>query len=302
MHTSGTAGWRTERRGECAERRGFGSIVCAKYPRTEMKAVMNSESSVSASAETAAKDMDQLVSLCRRRGFLFQSSEIYGGLGGFWDYGPLGVELKRNVKEAWWRDMVTAHDELSVAEGAPSTYEMTGLDCTIVMHPQVWKCSGHFDLFHDYMVDCRESKRRYRHDQVQGRWVGYRDAPGVCGDSAIGGRGAGGGGAAGAEVLQAAGEGSGAIGIRRRAGFADDDRGFCRGVGPRREGVGNANGAARIQPDVQDVRGRAGRGGERGVSAAGDGAGNLRELQKRARQFAGADSVWHRADGQEFSE
>jgi glycyl-tRNA synthetase len=116
-------------------------------------------------------EMEKLVSLCKRRGFLFQSSEIYGGLNGFWDYGPLGVELKRNVKDAWWRDMVAAHDDLTVPEGAPQTYEMTGLDCTIIMHPQVWKCSGHYDLFHDYMVDCRESKRRYRHDQVRGRWV-----------------------------------------------------------------------------------------------------------------------------------
>ena len=116
-------------------------------------------------------EMEKLVSLCRRRGFLFQSSEIYGGLNGFWDYGPLGVELKRNVKEAWWRDMVTSHDELALHEGAPQAYEMTGLDCTIIMHPQVWKCSGHYDLFHDFMVDCRESKKRYRHDQVNGRWV-----------------------------------------------------------------------------------------------------------------------------------
>jgi glycyl-tRNA synthetase len=116
-------------------------------------------------------DMDKLVSLCRRRGFLFQSSEIYGGLSGFWDYGPLGVELKRNVREAWWHDMVTSHNELVQSPGAPAPYEMTGLDCTIIMHPQVWKCSGHFDLFHDQMVDCRESKRRYRFDQVRGRWV-----------------------------------------------------------------------------------------------------------------------------------
>ncbi len=120
-------------------------------------------------------DMDKLVSLCKRRGFLFQSSEIYGGLNGFWDYGPLGVELKRNVKEAWWRDMVTGHDDLTAPAGAPEAYEMTGLDCTIIMHPQVWKCSGHYDLFHDYMVDCRESKKRYRYDQVRGRWVQYRE-------------------------------------------------------------------------------------------------------------------------------
>jgi glycyl-tRNA synthetase len=116
-------------------------------------------------------DMDKLVSLCKRRGFLFQSSEIYGGLNGFWDYGPLGVELKRNIKDAWWRDMVTGHDDSLAPSGAPGTYEMTGLDCTIIMHPQVWKCSGHYDLFHDFMVDCRESKKRYRFDQIRGRWV-----------------------------------------------------------------------------------------------------------------------------------
>ena len=116
-------------------------------------------------------EMEKLVSLCRRRGFLFQSSEIYGGINGFWDYGPLGVELKRNIKETWWRDMVTAHDDLSVPPGAPESYEMVGLDCSIIMHPQVWKCSGHYDLFHDMMIDCRETKRRYRFDQVRGRWV-----------------------------------------------------------------------------------------------------------------------------------
>ena len=120
-------------------------------------------------------EMDQLVALCKRRGFLFQSSEIYGGLNGFWDYGPMGVELKRNVREAWWRDMITGHNELVVPPGAPSAYEMVGLDCSIIMHPQVWKVSGHYDLFHDFMVDCRESKKRYRHDQVQGRWVEYHN-------------------------------------------------------------------------------------------------------------------------------
>lgn len=115
--------------------------------------------------------MEKLVSLCKRRGFMFQSSEIYGGMNGFWDYGPLGVELKRNVKNAWWQDMCAGHNELIQLDGAPSTFEMVGLDCTILMHPQVWKCSGHYDLFHDFMVDCRESKKRYRFDQVRGRWV-----------------------------------------------------------------------------------------------------------------------------------
>ena len=118
--------------------------------------------------------MDRIVSLAKRRGFIFQSSEIYGGLNGFWDYGPLGVALKRNLKDAWWHDMLTGHDELAVPPGAPAAYEMVGLDCTIIMHPQVWKCSGHFDLFHDWMIDCRESKKRYRYDHLHGRWATHR--------------------------------------------------------------------------------------------------------------------------------
>ena len=120
-------------------------------------------------------EMEKLVSLCKRRGFLFQSSEIYGGLNGFWDYGPLGVELKRNLKEAWWRDMVTAHDDISTLSGAPKPFEMVGLDCTIIMHPQVWKVSGHFDLFVDEMVDCKQTNKRHRYDQVRGRWVEAKD-------------------------------------------------------------------------------------------------------------------------------
>jgi glycyl-tRNA synthetase len=111
--------------------------------------------------------MDKLTSLCKRRGFIFQSSEIYGGIGGFWDYGPLGVELKRNVKDAWWRDMVTAHDDTTAPPGAVSPYAMVGLDCSIIMHPQVWKVSGHYDLFHDMLVDCRTCKARFRADHLQ---------------------------------------------------------------------------------------------------------------------------------------
>ena len=94
----------------------------------------------------------KIIAHSKEYGFIFQSSEIYGGLNGFWDYGPLGVSLKRNLKECWWQDMVAGHDELMTLKGAPSAYEMAGLDCTIIMHPQVWKCSGHFDLFHDWMV------------------------------------------------------------------------------------------------------------------------------------------------------
>jgi glycyl-tRNA synthetase len=121
-------------------------------------------------------DMEKLVSLCKRRGFIFQSSEIYGGLNGFWDYGPLGVELKRNIKEAWWRDMVTGHDDLTVGPGEPSAYSMVGLDSTIILHPQVWKCSGHYDLFHDWMQTCRQCKKLVRADHVwemlkEAEWV-----------------------------------------------------------------------------------------------------------------------------------
>jgi len=99
-------------------------------------------------------DMDKLVSLCKRRGFIFPSSEIYGGINGFWDYGPLGVELKRNIKEAWWRDNVQMRED------------MVGIDCSIIMHPKVWEASGHLSGFSDPMVDCRECKGRFRADQV----------------------------------------------------------------------------------------------------------------------------------------
>ena len=118
------------------------------------------------------KSMDQIVSLCKRRGFLFQSSEIYGGLNGFWDYGPLGVELKRNVRAAWWNDMITNHDEYSVPAGAPREFQMTGLETSIIMHPQVWKVSGHVDLFSDRLQTCHECKRHVRADHVGGMLAG----------------------------------------------------------------------------------------------------------------------------------
>ncbi|MEX0702988.1 MAG: glycine--tRNA ligase [Planctomycetales bacterium] len=116
--------------------------------------------------------MEKIVALCKRRGFIFQSSEIYGGIQGFWDYGPLGTELKRNVREAWYRDMVATHDELAVPPGAPSAFSMVGMETSIIMHPQVWKVSGHYDLFVDKMVDCRKCKARYRGDHVRVKY-GY---------------------------------------------------------------------------------------------------------------------------------
>ena len=98
--------------------------------------------------------MEKIVSLCKRRGFIFQSSEIYGGINGFWDYGPLGAELKRNLKEAWWRRMTRERDDV------------VGLDATIIMHPQIWKASGHVETFSDPMADCLLTKKRFRADQV----------------------------------------------------------------------------------------------------------------------------------------
>ncbi len=112
------------------------------------------------------ESMDKIVSLAKRRGFVFPSSEIYGGLNGSWDYGPLGVELKRNIKEAWWRDMVLRHDETLHHDGAPSPYAMVGLDSAILMNPRVWEASGHVGGFSDPMVDCRETRNRYRADQL----------------------------------------------------------------------------------------------------------------------------------------
>jgi glycyl-tRNA synthetase len=110
--------------------------------------------------------MEKIVSLCKRRGFIFPSSEIYGGLNGCWDYGPLGVELKRNVKQAWWNDMIAQHDETTAMPGAPSSFAMVGLDSSLLMNAKVWEASGHVGGFSDPMVDDRETRARYRADQL----------------------------------------------------------------------------------------------------------------------------------------
>lgn len=101
-----------------------------------------------------ALKMEDIVSLCKRRGFVFQSSEIYGGFASTWDYGPLGVELKRNVKEAWWQSVVRERDD------------MVGLDAAILMHPRIWEASGHVATFNDPLVDCKKCKSRFRADHV----------------------------------------------------------------------------------------------------------------------------------------
>ncbi|HIV99490.1 MAG TPA: glycine--tRNA ligase [Candidatus Ornithospirochaeta avicola] len=98
--------------------------------------------------------MDKIVSLCRRRGFIFQSSEIYGGLNGAYDYGPMGVELKNNIRDFWWKEMTQLHDNI------------VGLDASILMHSKVWEASGHVSNFTDPMVDCKQCKSRFRADQI----------------------------------------------------------------------------------------------------------------------------------------
>jgi glycyl-tRNA synthetase len=100
--------------------------------------------------------VEKIVSLCKRRGFIFQSSGIYGGINGCWDFGPLGVELKRNLKDDWWYVFVLQRRD------------MVGLDASILMHPDVWVASGHVEQFHDMLVDCKECKHRFRQDQLEG--------------------------------------------------------------------------------------------------------------------------------------
>jgi len=107
-----------------------------------------------AEKKTSPPLMERIVALCKRRGFVFQSSEIYGGINGFWDYGPAGAELKRNIKEAWWNDVVR------------SRTDVVGIDGTIITHPRVWEASGHVDSFTDPMVDCKKCKGRWRADQL----------------------------------------------------------------------------------------------------------------------------------------
>ena len=99
--------------------------------------------------------MDKLVSLCKRRGFVFPSSEIYGGFNGFWDYGPYGARMKRAIENLWWHEMVETRDNIE------------GLDSTIIANPTIWKASGHLDQFSDLMTDCKKCKARYRVDQME---------------------------------------------------------------------------------------------------------------------------------------
>tara|TARA_B100000519_G_scaffold69493_3_gene59291 strand:- start:968 stop:2323 length:1356 start_codon:yes stop_codon:yes gene_type:complete len=110
-------------------------------------------------------DIEKISSLCKRRGFIFQSSEIYGGLASTWDYGPLGVELKRNVKDNWWNQMVWERDDI------------IGLDSSILMHPDTWRASGHLDSFTDPLIECKACNKRYREDHLDSNIILKKSCP-----------------------------------------------------------------------------------------------------------------------------
>ena len=116
--------------------------------------------------------MEKIVSLCKRKGFIFQSSEIYGGINACYDYGPLGVELKKNVKEFWWKSMVYDHQNI------------VGLDSAILMHPRIWEASGHVGGFNDPMVDCRQCKARFREDEIDPKKLAAGQCP-KCGNKEV---------------------------------------------------------------------------------------------------------------------
>jgi len=135
------------------------AMTCSLYGRKEPGLVAEEQEQLEETQQTGATGeatMDKIVSLCKRRGLIFPSSEIYGGLGSTWDYGPLGIELKNNVKRAWWQSVVYERDD------------MEGLDAAILMHPRVWEASGHVECFTDPLVDCKECKKRFRADHLEG--------------------------------------------------------------------------------------------------------------------------------------
>jgi glycyl-tRNA synthetase len=106
-------------------------------------------------AKPPASTLDKIISLCKRRGFVFPSGEIYGGTRSAWDYGPLGVELKENVKKQWWRSTVTARDDV------------VGLDSAIILPTKTWEASGHLATFTDPLVECQSCHKRFREDHLQ---------------------------------------------------------------------------------------------------------------------------------------
>ena len=131
------------------------ALVAGPLPHSSGQAIPAPPIAMSTDAKTATASMEKIVSLCKRRGFIFQSSEIYGGCGGIWDYGPLGAELKRNLRDIWWRTMTREREDV------------LGLDAGILMNPAIWKASGHVDTFADLMRECSLTNKRVRADHVE---------------------------------------------------------------------------------------------------------------------------------------
>jgi len=124
-------------------------------------------------AKQEANVMEQIVSLCKRRGFVYPASEIYGGIRGFWDYGPLGVLLKNNIRDHWWREMVLTPP--IGPDGHP--VDMVGIDTAIIQHPKTWVASGHVAGFNDPMVDCRACHGRFRADHLKVARIEFESLP-----------------------------------------------------------------------------------------------------------------------------
>ena len=131
------------------------ALVAGPLPHASGQATPAPPTAMSTDAKTSTASMEKIVSLCKRRGFIFQSSEIYGGCGGIWDYGPLGAELKRNLRDIWWRTMTREREDV------------LGLDAGILMNPAIWKASGHVDTFADLMRECSLTNKRVRADHVE---------------------------------------------------------------------------------------------------------------------------------------
>ena len=249
-------------------------------------------------ADSKANDlMERIVSLCKRRGFIFQSSEIYGGINGFWDYGPLGAELKRNVKDFWWRAMTQRRDDV------------VGLEATIIMHPKIWEASGHATTFADPMVDCLLTKKRFRADQIDPQsgivyhYSGAEDstdkseksckepysvllAPGKNPDSAR-------------KVARQFYAQRGIV-EAQLAGRTDGEGGKLHPLqSGKRQPVDRG---ADVQFDVQDLCRPGGERGEHGLSAAGNGAGDFRAVQERGGSVAAEGAVRHLPDRQGVSQ
>ena len=241
-------------------------------------------------------DMDKIVSLSKRRGFIFQSSEIYGGLGSAWDYGPLGVELKNNVKRLWWRDNVHLRDD------------MVGLDAAITMHPRVWEASGHLASFSDPFTGCLDCGRHYRADHVEEArknskwWQKLMEVRAKGTWSAV--------------INWVKGDGKklapNLASVKQAEEFAERD--FSSG--PRttstlRERIHERNWWIRFhlpelrwktfraetcRPDARNLSRSGARNGDQGLSQARDGPGDLRQFRQRPSGFAEEIAVRNRAD------